>query len=267
MDDLIKHVNRLERGDTEEMILEAKNQQLTALFLNCTLKTSNYVSNTRVLIDKVVDRLEKQDVTCEVVTVQDYKVSHGISYEQEDDDDEWPLIYEKMVKADIIVFCSPIWFGVRSSVLQKIIERMIGSYGDVEPDNGRFPMYGKVAGVIVTGNEDGAHNVVATTQANLAHLGFLVPPNSDAYWVGEAGAGPSYREAGQKHLYTNKTIEFMSYNLPFYAKLIKENPNPINLKTLITKAKRISDKMPEWKRLEGDEKTPTDRERAENDMS
>lgn len=267
MDDLIKHVSRLERGFTEEMILEAESQELTALFLNCTLKTSNFVSNTRVLIDKVVKKFEEQKIECEVITVLDYKVSHGISSEKEDDDDEWPIIYEKMKEADIVIFCSPIWFGVRGSVLQKVIERMIGAYADVDKKNGQYPMYGKVAGVIVTGNEDGAHNVVTTTQGNLAHMGFLIPPNSDVYWVGAAGAGPSYKEAGQKHLYTNKLVEYMSANVPFYARLIKANPNPIDIKKLTTKAKRVSDPLPDWEHREGDEASPTDRERAETDMS
>jgi len=264
MVELISHISKLERGDTEEMILESAKPK--ALFLNCTLKKSNITSNTRVLIDKVVKRMNDYDVISEVLTVADYNVSHGISFEKEDSKDEWPIIYKKMKKADIVVMCAPIWFGARGSILQKIIERMIGAYSDVDK-NGRYPMYGKVGGVIVTGNEDGAHTVVAQTQANMAHMGFLIPPNSDTYWVGEAGAGPSYKEAGQKHLYTNKLVEYMAYNLPLYSRLIKSNPNDINLKELTSKAKRVSDDLPDWESYGDDENTPTDRERAENDVS
>jgi len=265
MNDLIKHVSKLERGESEEMILESA--KLKALFLNCTLKKSSLTSNTRVLIDKVIEHMNEYDVDSEVLTVVDYNVSHGINVEKEDPKDEWPIIYKKMKKVDIVVMCSPVWWGVRGSVLQKVVERMIGAYGDTDEKTGRYPMYGKVGGVIVTGNEDGAHSVVATTQANMAHMGFLIPPNSDAYWVGEAGAGPSYKEAGQKHLYTNKLIEYMSFNLIFYAQLIKANPNPIDIKKLTTKAKRVSDPLPDWTHLEGDEDDPTERERIETDMS
>ena len=266
MNNLIKHVSKLERGESEEMILEAA--KLKALFLNCTLKKSNLTYNTRVLIDKVIKLMEQYDVDSEVVTIADYNVSHGITIGKEDPKDEWPVIYKKMKAADIVVMCSPVWWGTRGSMLQKVIERCIGVFSDTDKKTGQYAMYGKVGGVIVTGNEDGAHTVVAQTQANMAHLGFLIPPNSDAYWVGEARAGPSYKEAGKKHLYTNKLAEFISYNLPFYARLIKDNPNDVNIKELTSKAKRISDDLPKWARYDEDETSkPTDRERAKTDMS
>jgi multimeric flavodoxin WrbA len=109
-----------------------------------------------------------------------------------------------------------------------------------------FPLYGKVAGVIVTGNEDGAHDAAGTTLFNLSHLGCTIPPNSDCYWVGDAGPGPSYIEAkGDKHLYTNKTAYYMAYNLHYFAQLLKNHPIPTNLNELIIKAKAISeDKCP-----------------------
>jgi multimeric flavodoxin WrbA len=102
-------------------------------------------------------------------------------------------------------------------------------------------MYGKVAGVIITGNEDGAHNVAANTLFNLSHLGFTIPPNVDTYWLGPAGPGPSYIAAGgNKHLYTNKTVRYMVDNLAFMAQVLKRNPIPTNLNQLIDDAKKES---------------------------
>ncbi|WP_410807126.1 hypothetical protein [Methanohalobium sp.] len=99
-----------------------------------------------------------------------------------------------------------------------------------------------MAGVIVTGNEDGAHNVASNTLFNLTHLGCTVPPNVDSYWLGPAGPGPSYIEAGgQKHLYTNKTIRFMVHNLVYFAKLIKDNPIPTDINKLYEDAKKESE--------------------------
>src|SRR5579871_6250970 len=122
-----------------------------------------------------------------------------------------------------------------------VIERLDGTYEEGDPKTGQFPLYNKVAGVIVTGNEDGAHNAAGTTLFNLTHLGCTVPPNADCYWVGDAGPGPSYIEAhGDKHLYTNKTAYYMAYNLHYFAKLLKANPIPTNLNELIKKAKAIS---------------------------
>ncbi len=218
-----------------------KIMELSALLLNCTLKPSPTVSNTGALIDKAVKLYESLNVKTEVVRVRDYTIKFGVSSD-EGDGDQWPEILAKIKAADILVFGSPIWFGVRGSVLQMIIERLDGTYEEGDPKTGQFPLYNKVAGVIVTGNEDGAHDVAANTLFNLTHLGAAIAPNSDTYWVGEAGPGPSYIEAGgEKHLYTNKTVRYMVHNSVHLAKLLKENPFTTNLNELIAEAKKESD--------------------------
>jgi multimeric flavodoxin WrbA len=189
--------------------------ELKALILNCTLKKSPRISNTQALIE----------------------VSS-----KEDEKDEWPVILNKIKSCDILIIASPIWFGVRSSVAQLVLERLDGTYSEAEPKTGQFPLYGKVGGVIVTGNEDGAHNVAANTTFNLSHLGCTIPPNVDTYWVGKAGPGPSYIEAGgERHLYTNKTVRFMVNNLVHFARVLKEKPIPTNLNELVEKAQKESD--------------------------
>jgi multimeric flavodoxin WrbA len=88
-------------------------------------------------------------------------------------------------------------------------------------------LYNKVAGCVVTGNEDGAHDVAANTLFNMTHLGCTVPPNVDTYWVGEAGPGPSFIEAGgEKHDYTQRTSRWTAHNLVHLARLLKEHPIP-----------------------------------------
>ncbi|MBP2029567.1 multimeric flavodoxin WrbA [Methanohalophilus levihalophilus] len=214
---------------------------LKVLFLNCTLKRSPQVSNTRALIDKAVSLYGELDIESEIVRVVDHNVMFGVS-SNEGPDDEWPVILEKIKTCDILIIASPIWFGVRSAVAQLVIERLDGTYEESNPETGQFPLYGKVGGVLVTGNEDGAHNVAAHTLFNLTHLGCTIPPNVDSYWVGPAGPGPSYLEAGgERHLYTNKTVRYMVHNTAFFAKLLKENPIPINLNQLIEEAKKESD--------------------------
>ena len=209
--------------------------------MNCTLKKSPQVSNTRALIDKAVDLFRELGVDSEVVRVVDHKVAFGVSSD-EGEGDEWPIILEKVKACDILVIASPIWFGVRSSVCQVVLERLDGTYADGDPLTGQYPLYGKVAGVIVTGNEDGAHNVCAHTLFNLTHLGCAIPPNVDCYWVGDAGPGLSYiKEGGDRHLYTNRTARYMVHNLTHFAKLLKENPIPTNLKDLDEAAKKVSD--------------------------
>jgi multimeric flavodoxin WrbA len=214
--------------------------KLRAVILNCTLKKSPDMSNTQALIDKVVELMSPLGVESEVIRVIDHRISFGVS-SGEGEGDEWPKILTKLTRADIIIIGTPLWFGVRSSVAQLVIERLDGTYEEADSETGQFPLYGKVAGVIVTGNEDGAHHAAATTLFNLTHLGCAVPPNADCYWTGEAGPGPSYIEAGGgRHLYTNKTARYLAHNVTFFARLLKEHPITTNLKELTREAEGVS---------------------------
>jgi multimeric flavodoxin WrbA len=201
--------------------------QLSAVLLNCTLKASPAVSNTQALMDRVVAWFDRLSVTSETVRVVDHAVAFGVTSDEGDGDgDEWPLILEKVLAADILVIGTPIWFGVRSSVCQLVIERLDGTYASTN-DRGQYPLYGTVAGVVVTGNEDGAHDAAATTLFNLSHLGCTIPPNADTYWVGDAGPGPSYIEAGgDDHPYTQKTTSWMAHNLVHFARILRHHPIP-----------------------------------------
>lgn len=213
---------------------------LHALFLNCTLKRSPEISNTRALIDKAASLFEAKGITTEVIRVVDYKVAFGVS-SNEGEGDEWPKILDRIKASQILIIATPIWFGVRSSVAQMVVERLDGTYMEGDGKTGQFPLYNKVAGVIVTGNEDGAHDAAGTTLFNLTHLGCTVPPNADCYWVGDAGPGPSYIEAGgAEHLYTNKTVRYLVENVSYMAQLLNDHPIPTNLNTLIADAKKES---------------------------
>jgi multimeric flavodoxin WrbA len=198
---------------------------LKALLLNCTLKKSPEISNTQALMDRVIGILEDLGVECENLRVVDYDVKFGVSND-EGDGDEWPVILEKVLACDILILGTSIWFGVRNSVIQMVIERLDGTY-QLTNDRGQYPMYGKVGGVVVTGNEDGAHAAAETTLFNLSHMGFTIPPNADTYWVGDAGPGPSYIEAkGYESAYTQKTSSWMAHNVVHMARILRANPIP-----------------------------------------
>lgn len=213
---------------------------LKAVILNCTLKPSPAVSNTQALIDKVVGHLDNLGVISETIRVADFNVLPGVSSD-EGEGDEWPRLLAAVKFADILIIGTPIWFGQRSSLVQRVIERLDGTYSETDSENGQFPLYGKVAGVIVTGNEDGAQNAAATTLFNLSHLGCTIAPNADCYWVGDAGPGPSYIEArGDLHMYTNKTARYLAHNVAYFARLLKAQPISTNLNQLSEEARQES---------------------------
>jgi len=148
---------------------------LKALGINCTLKRSPEISNTEALMNRVLEILGEHGVETEILRPVDYEIKFGVSSD-EGDGDEWPGILEKIKGADILLMGMSIWFGVRSSVCQMVVERLDGTYNE-RNEVGQYPLYNKVAGVVVTGNEDGAHASAETTLFNMTHLGCVIPPN------------------------------------------------------------------------------------------
>ena len=52
----------------------------------------------------------------------DYNIKPGV-YTHVDSDD-WSEIFEKILGADMILFATPVWWGVQSSPIQRVIERL-----------------------------------------------------------------------------------------------------------------------------------------------
>jgi multimeric flavodoxin WrbA len=212
-----------------------------ALFLNCSLKPSPDLSNTQALIDKVAGFMERQGCETETVRIADESVGTGISSDL-GPGDGWPAILEKVVNCDILVIGTPIWLGHMSSLCQRVIERLDDTYSAYDPATGQFPLYNKVGAVIVTGNEDGAQATSSEVLYALQSFGCTIPPNSDVYWVGDAGAGPSYVAAGaERHFYTNKVAVWMAYNAVWMAGVLRASPCPTNLTALAEEMRGISD--------------------------
>ena len=103
--------------------------------------------------------------------------------------DEWPEIFEQVMAADILVLGMAIWLGEKTSVCTQVIERL---YGQLAPAQrrGQYAYYGRVGGCLVTGNEDGVKHCAMNILYSLQHLGYTIPPQADAGWIGEAGPGP-----------------------------------------------------------------------------
>jgi multimeric flavodoxin WrbA len=215
--------------------------EMNALFLNCTLKSSPDVSNTQALIDRVAALMERQGVTTGTVRIADEHVGTGISSDL-GPGDGWPWVLEKVRACDILVIGTPIWLGHMSSLCQRTIERLDDTFSAYDPATGQFPLYDKVGAVIVTGNEDGAQATSSEVLYALQSFGCTIPPNADVYWVGDAGAGPSYIAAGAaRHFYTNKCAAWMAYNAVWMAELLRAHPCPTNLLALADEMRLVSD--------------------------
>ncbi len=200
---------------------------LRALFINCTLKRSPERSHTRGLMDIAVAVMEAQGVTTETIRAVDHDIPPGVWPDMTEhgwERDEWPPIFEKVMGADILVLGSAIWLGDKTSVCTKVVERLYGNSHLLNPA-GQYAYYGKVGGCIITGNEDGAKHCAMNILYSLQHLGYVIPPQADAAWIGEAGPGPSYLDPGSggpENDFTNRNTTFMAWNLMHLARLLKD---------------------------------------------
>jgi multimeric flavodoxin WrbA len=203
---------------------------LKALYFNCTLTRSPEPSHTELLIDVSKQIMDKHGVQTEVIRAIDHQIATGVYPDMREhgwDYDEWPEIYEKVKAADIVVIAGPIWLGDNSSVTKQIIERLYANSSD-QNEQGQYLNYGKVGGALITGNEDGVKHCAMDILYSLQHIGFTIPPQADAGWIGEIGPGPSYgddvggKKVGLDNDFTNRNATFMTWNLMHMAKMLKD---------------------------------------------
>ena len=205
----------------------AEYHDLKALFINCTLKRSPEPSHTDGLVGVSRHILEANGVQVETIRAIDHRIATGVWPDMTEhgwDFDEWPAIFRKVMAADILVLAGPIWLGDNSSITKQIIERLYAC-SHLLNDAGQYAYYGRVGGCLITGNEDGVKHCAMNILYSLQHLGYVIPPQADAGWIGEAGPGPSYLDPGSggpENDFTNRNTTFMTWNLMHLARVLKD---------------------------------------------
>ena len=204
---------------------------LRAVFINTTLKRSPEPSHTETLMTVSQQIMKAQGVAVEHVRAADFVLAPGVQPDMTAHgfpQDDWPGIFARVKRADILVIGTPIWLGERSSICSRVIERLYAQSAQLN-DKGQYVYYGKVGGCLVTGNEDGIKHVAMGVLYALQHLGCTIPPQADAGWIGEAGPGPSYGDrqddgsrVGFDNEFTQRNTTFMTWNLLHMARLLKD---------------------------------------------
>lgn len=198
---------------------------MRVLVLNTSLKHGKDLSNTEEVTEMVLAAMRKHGpVETETIRLADRNVPVGLGF-RESDDDDWPEIADKLRKADILIMATPIWWGGRSSLMQRVIERMDAF--DEAAHTGRADLLNKVAGIVITGSEDGAQATLAGIMEVLTFMNFALPPQCCTYWVGEVGLDPKTdRERRQKNQAVGEMAEKTGTNLMHLAKALKQSPFP-----------------------------------------
>ena len=200
---------------------------LRAIFLNCTLKPSPELSHTEGLIRISRAIMEKNGVATALVRPVDSTIAPGVYPDMRQHgaaQDDWPVLLEQVMAADILVIGTSIWLGEKTSVATRVVERLYAASGTLNGE-GQYAYYGRVGGCLITGNEDGAKHCAMNLLYSLQHLGYIIPPQADAGWLGEAGPGPSYLDEGSggpENDFTNRNTTFMTWNLLHMARMIRD---------------------------------------------
>jgi len=201
---------------------------LRAMFINCTLKKSPEVSHTQGLVGASATIMRRHGVEVDLVRAVDHDIATGVYPDMTEhgwESDEWPSIYPRVMDSQILVIAGPIWLGDNSSITKRVIERLYALSGLLN-DQGQYAFYGRVAGALITGNEDGIKHCTQNILYSLQHIGYTIPPQADAGWIGEAGPGPSYLDPGSggpDNDFTNRNTTFMTWNLMHLAKMLKDS--------------------------------------------
>lgn len=198
------------------------------MFINCSLKRTPQQSHTQGLMDRSIALMRKQGVAIDSIRFADFDVATGIypdMREHGSERDAWPEeLWPRVDAADILVIGGPIWLGENSSVTRKLIERLYAMGSELN-DKGQPIFYGKTAGALVTGNEDGVKNAARGILYSLQHIGYTIPPAAESGWIGDIGPGPSYLDPeadGPANDFTNRTLTFMTWNLLHLARMLKD---------------------------------------------
>ena len=153
---------------------------LRVVVLNGSLNPSDADSHLCTLVDKLLLAMSRiHFIDSEVIRLLNCTILPGVGKPAADslgEGDEWPAINEKIKAADILIMATSIWWGNRSSLTQRIIERM-----DASTDAAGYGDMGNVAGILVQGDEDGGQAVQAGLMEVLTYFGFTLPPYCGVY--------------------------------------------------------------------------------------
>jgi len=172
---------------------------MEAIILLGTLKKEG-LSNTAVLSEFLAGYFKDHNISCTIVKLVDYNIMAG-TYSEMGEGDDWPGILEQLLAADIIVFATPVWWNNQSSEIQRVIERLDELHDEImEGKTSRLE--GKVGGIVITGDSDGAQHIIANISNFYNAIGMVLPPYAtlSVLWEKQAkGQRPTREELLEKY--------------------------------------------------------------------
>lgn len=106
-----------------------------------------------------------------------------------------------MVGSEIVILATPVWWGNQSSLIQQVVERLDDLHDEVM-EGKPSRLEGKVGGVVITGDSDGAQHIITNLCNFFNAVGLLIPPYAtlSALWERQAkGKNPTREELLSKY--------------------------------------------------------------------
>ncbi len=201
-------------------------EPVKAICLNCTLKRSPAASSSASLSDVVMSALRRAGVETDTIRLVDHTIEPGVVSEAVTEADEWPAIRERILTAEILVVATPTWLGQPSSVSKRALERMDAFLSETYDDDVTPIAFNRVAGVVVVGNEDGAHHCISEISGALIDIGYTIPAQAWTYW--NKGPGPGEEEwlTTDEREWSITTGQTAARNLLAVARALRAHPIP-----------------------------------------
>lgn len=172
---------------------------MKAIILLGTLKKEG-LSNTEVLSEFLTGYFKKQGIDCTIIKLIEHNILSG-TYSDMGEGDDWPSILKQLLAADIIVFATPIWWNNQSSEIQRVIERLDELHDEIL-EGKKSKLEGKVGGIVITGDSDGAQHIIANISNFYNAVGIVLPPYASlsVLWEKQAkGEKPTREELLKKY--------------------------------------------------------------------
>ena len=166
-----------------------------------SLKSKQSDSNSATLAGLVEKQLlERGFKEVNIVNLRNLDYEPGVDIKTEAGDaDGMTEALAAVLDSDAVIFATPIWWGIHSSLIQALMERMC-YYDDFAIKTAISPIYGKTFGAIISGSDDGFQQVTGLLMNFATNMGFTIPPDAIVPCVMQGRKDIRTDERTQQHI-------------------------------------------------------------------
>ncbi len=173
--------------------------------------------NTRIMIETVLEVARKEGAKTNIIHLIDYPIPYCLGCYSKDKKlcnpevfkEMLPKIYEELISSHAYLFGTPVyWFSI-SGIMKNFIDLLTAL------ENIQKLLENKIAGCVISMEEDGAVNAASQILIPLNFMGILIPPFAITY-----ARGDPFSKENEDLIFELETI---GKNLVKFARILNEN--------------------------------------------